>query len=164
MRTDRVRLPGLPRPTSSIAERLPEPIEKGLPGPGLLAHVIVSKYADHLPLYRQEGIFARQASRSPAQTMCDWMATVRRVAQADLRRDGQGDPPVEGRSRPTTRRWTCWTRAGKGPGQGRLWISIGDRDHPYMAYDFTPRPERRRAARIFKDYQGYLQADAYSGL
>ena len=43
-----------------IAERLPEPIEKGLPGPGLLAHVIVNKYADHLPLYRQERIFARQ--------------------------------------------------------------------------------------------------------
>ena len=40
-----------------IAGRLPGPIEKGLPGPGLLAHVAVSKYADHLPLYRQEGIF-----------------------------------------------------------------------------------------------------------
>ena len=40
-----------------IAPRLPEPIEKGLPGAGLLAHVAVSKYADHLPLHRQEGIF-----------------------------------------------------------------------------------------------------------
>jgi hypothetical protein len=36
-----------------IAERLPEPIEKGLPGPGLMAHVITNKYADHLPLYRR---------------------------------------------------------------------------------------------------------------
>jgi transposase len=42
-----------------IAPRLPEPIEKGLPGTGLLAHVITSKLADHLPLYRQEGIFKR---------------------------------------------------------------------------------------------------------
>src|SRR5271165_2602139 len=43
-----------------IADRLPEPIEKGLPGPGLMAHVIINKYADHLPLYRQEGILERQ--------------------------------------------------------------------------------------------------------
>ena len=57
-----------------IAERLPEPIEKGLPGPGLLAQVIVSKYADHLPLYRQERIFARQGVELSRQTTCDWMA------------------------------------------------------------------------------------------
>ena len=53
-------LPGCPA-NVVIAERLPEPIEKGLPGPGLLAHVAVSKYADHLPLYRQEGIFGGSA-------------------------------------------------------------------------------------------------------
>ena len=57
-----------------IAERLPEPIEKGFPGPGLLAHVIVSKYADHLPLYRQEGIFRRHGVELSRQTICDWMA------------------------------------------------------------------------------------------
>jgi len=58
-----------------IAERLPEPIEKGLPGPGLMAHVAVSKYADHLPLYRQEGIFKRFGVELSRSTMCDWMAT-----------------------------------------------------------------------------------------
>ena len=57
-----------------IAERLPEPIEKGLPGPGLLAHVAVSKYADHLPLYRLEGIFRRFGVELSRSTMCDWMA------------------------------------------------------------------------------------------
>ena len=57
-----------------IAQRLPEPIEKGLPGPGLLAHVAVSKYADHLPLYRQEGIFKRYGVELSRSTMCDWMA------------------------------------------------------------------------------------------
>jgi transposase len=62
-----------------IAQRLPEPIEKGLPGPGLLAHVAVSKYADHLPLYRQEGIFKRSGVELSRSTMCDWMA-----AAADL--------------------------------------------------------------------------------
>src|SRR5262245_43483002 len=55
-----------------IAERLPEPIEKGLPGPGLIAHVAVSKYADHLPLHRQEGIFKRFGVELSLSTMCGW--------------------------------------------------------------------------------------------
>ena len=58
-----------------IAERLPEPIEKGLPGPGLMAHMAVSKYADHLPLYRQEGILKRFGVELSRSTLCDWMAT-----------------------------------------------------------------------------------------
>jgi transposase len=57
-----------------IADRLTAPIEKGLPGPGLLAHVAVSKYADHLPLYRLEGIFKRFGIELSRSTMCDWMA------------------------------------------------------------------------------------------
>src|SRR5439155_19345918 len=57
-----------------IARRLPEPIEKGLPGTGLLAHVITSKFADHLPLYRLEGIFRRTGVALARSTLCDWMA------------------------------------------------------------------------------------------
>lgn len=57
-----------------IAPRLPEPIEKGLPGTGLLAHVVTSKLADHLPLYRLEGIFKRDGAELARSTMCDWMA------------------------------------------------------------------------------------------
>ncbi len=54
-----------------IADVLPEPIDKGLPGPGLLAYVAVSKYADHLPLYRLEGIFQRSGVEISRSTMCD---------------------------------------------------------------------------------------------
>jgi transposase len=57
-----------------IADPLPAPIEKGLPGPGLIAHVAASKYADHLPLYRQEGILRRHGVELSRSTMCDWMA------------------------------------------------------------------------------------------
>jgi len=53
-------------PQIVAAPKPPQPIEKGLPGPGLLAYVVTSKLADHLPLYRLERIFARQGSRSPA--------------------------------------------------------------------------------------------------
>src|SRR5262249_45709747 len=55
----------------------PKPVlglAKGLPGPGLLAHIIVSKYFDHLPLYRQERIFERQGVLLNRSTTCDWMA------------------------------------------------------------------------------------------
>src|SRR6202007_200500 len=53
-----------------------QPLDKGLPGPGLLAHVITSKYADHLPLHRQEAMLARQGVELSRSTLCDWMAAV----------------------------------------------------------------------------------------
>src|SRR5262245_2136604 len=54
----------------------PQPIAKGLPGPGLLAHVAVSKYADHLPLYRQSQIFERHGVDLTRSTLCNWIAEV----------------------------------------------------------------------------------------
>jgi transposase len=59
--------------TVVTAAKPPAPVEKGMAGPGLLAHVAVSKYGDHLPLHRQEAIFARQGVELSRQTMCDWM-------------------------------------------------------------------------------------------
>ena len=50
------------------------PIERGRPGPGLLAHVLVSKYADHLPLYRQSQIYAREGLDLERSTLADWLA------------------------------------------------------------------------------------------
>ncbi len=145
-----------------IADRLPEPIEKGLPGPGLLAHVIVSKYADHLPLYRQERILAREGVAISRQTMCGWMATcaallkpiydamVKAVLQSKAIQTD--DTPVD-----------VLDPGREGTRKGRIWIAIGDRDHRYWVYDFTPDRSGDGPARFFKDYQGYLQADAYSG-
>src|SRR5262249_61418650 len=51
----------------------------------------------------------------------------------------------------------------EGTRQGRMWIGIGDRDHRYWVYDFTPNRSGDGPARFFKDYHGYLQADAYAG-
>ena len=80
-----------------IADRLPEPIEKGLPGPGLLAHIAVSKYADHLPLYRLEGIFKRFGVELSRSTMCDWMAVAAELLDADRQADAEQDPDLQGR-------------------------------------------------------------------
>src|SRR5580698_4907440 len=60
-------------PQIELAPKPPQPIEKGLAGPGLLAHVIVSKLADHLPLYRLEKIFERQGLHIAGSTMCGWI-------------------------------------------------------------------------------------------
>ncbi len=144
-----------------IADRLPEPIEKGLPGPGLLAHVAVSKYADHLPLYRLEGIFKRSGVELSRSTMCDGMAAVADLLEPIVKRmlsliltsrvvqNDDTTVPVQDHS-------------GKGIKTGRLWVSIGDHDHRYTVYTYTPDRSATGPQEIFKDFRGYLQADAYS--
>ena len=143
-----------------IAERLPEPIEKGLPGPGLLAHVAVSKYADHLPLYRQEGIFKRFGVDLSRSTMCDWMAAaagllapvvkamLKRVLRSDVVQTD--DTPVK-----------VQDHDGKGIKTGRLWNYHGDHNHRYTVDDYKPDRSRDGPERVLKGFEGYLQADAY---
>jgi transposase len=144
-----------------IAERLPEPIEKGLPGAGLMAQVAVSKYADHLPLYRQEGIFRRHGVELPRQTTCDWMAVCadllkpiwkamhRLILQSKVIQTD--DTPVTVLD-PVLGRFV-----------GRLWNYLGDREHRYVVYHFTEDRSGAGPQEMLKGYQGYLQADAYSG-
>jgi transposase len=144
-----------------IADRLPEPIDKGLPGPGLLAHIAVSKYADHLPLYRLEGIFKRSGVELSRSTMCDWMAVtaellspivkrmLSKILASQVVRNDDTPVPVQ-------------DHAGKGIKTGRLWVCVGDHDHPYVVYDYTPDRSAAGPREIFKDFEGYLQADAYS--
>jgi transposase len=144
-----------------IADRLPEPIEKGLPGPGLMAHVITNKYADHLPLYRQEGILERQGVELSRSTLCDWMAVAAELLQPivtlmltkilESQVVQNDDTPVK-----------VQDHAGKGIKTGRLWASIGDHNHPYVVYTYTPDRSGAGPAVLFKDFEGYLQADAYS--
>jgi transposase len=145
-----------------IAARLPEPIEKGLPGTGLLAHVITSKFADHLPLYRQQGIFKRHGVELNRSTLCDWMAAsaglLEPIVKAMIRRVlsskviGTDDTSV-----------TVQDHAGKGSKTGRFWVYLGDRDNPFIVYDYTPDRSADGPERFLKDYHaGYLQSDAYS--
>jgi transposase len=148
--------------TIVTAEKPMAPIEKGLPGPGLLAHVVVSKYADHLPLHRQEAIFQRQGVTLSRQTMCDWMRQSADLVHPLYERMKQSvlgskvmqtdDTPVSvlDPSLPRTR-------------LGRIWTYVGDRDHPYTVYDYTPTRSRDGPDAFMKDFHGYLQADAYSG-
>jgi transposase len=148
--------------TVVTAQKPMSPIEKGLPGPGLLAHIATSKYGDHLPLNRQEGIFERHGVTLSRKTMCDWMRRSaelvsplfdRMKEQVLLSKAIQtDDTPVNvlDPSLPRTR-------------TGRIWTYVGDQDHPYTVYDYTPTRSRDGPDVFMKNFNGYLQADAYSG-
>src|SRR5262249_11726243 len=112
-----------------IAAKPPQPIERGIPGPGLLSHVIVSKYADHLPLYRQQRILQRQGVDILRSTMGGWMKAAADLLKplVDLMKRqillshviNSDDTPVKVQ------------QPGKGKTkEGRFWIYIGDREHP----------------------------------
>jgi transposase len=146
-----------------IAPKPAQPIEKGLPGPGLLAHVITSKYADHLPLHRQEGIFARHGIELSRSTLCGWAMTsaelLEPVAKAMRRQVLQSflihtdDTPVQ----------VLTSEKPHATHRGSLWVYVGDANHPYTLFDFTWSRGREGPAQFLDDYGGYLQADAYSG-
>jgi transposase len=154
--------PGVPGPVIITASKPALPIDKGLPGPGLLAQIIVSKYADHLPLYRQQNITARQGVLLPRSTTCDWMA-----AAAELL------GPLYALMVATVlrSRWlhtddTSVKNLGHEPDKtalARFWVYLGDRDHPYNVFDFTVNRQRHGPQQFLKDYRGYLHADAFSG-
>jgi transposase len=146
----------------ALADKPPQPIDKGLPGPGLLAQTITSKFSDHLPLYRLEDIFARHGVELSRATLCGWMAScaelltplydlmVKRVLLSAIIHTDDTTVPVLDRKLPKTRK-------------GRFWVYIGDVRHPYVVYDYTPRHTRDGPARFLTDFRGYLQADAFSG-
>ena len=143
-----------------IAERLPEPIEKGLPGTGLLAHVAVSKSLDHLPIYRSEGIFRRAGVDLSRSTMCDWMAVVadllspvvkemtRRVLLSEVIQTDDTTSPVQDKTKDRTKK-------------GRLWVDLGDRENRCTVYDHSPDHSGSWPEQFLKTYtSGYLQSDA----
>ena len=146
-----------------LAEKPSQPIEKGLPGPGLLAHVITSKLGDHLPLYRLERIFARQDVHIARSTMCAWMLATgelvhplvdlmaRRVRESQVIHTDETRLPVQD-----------GTEEGKCK-SGRIWTYVGDRDHPYIVYNYTPDRSRAGPSKWLDKFRGFLQADAYGG-
>lgn len=144
------------------------PIARGLPGPALLAHVMVAKYCDHQPLYRQSRIYARDGVDIERSTMTGWVAqgdellTPLAVALGRYTLAGSkvhaDDTPVPvldpGRGRTKT---------------GRLWVYVRDdrpsnsADPPAVWFQYSPDRSGAHPREHLKRYRGILQADAYSG-
>ena len=144
------------------------PIERGLAGPSLLAHVIVSKYADHLPLFRQSEIYARQGVEISRSTMAGWVG-----AASDLLGplvDAIGKYVFAGRKLHADDTPLPVLAPGNGKTKtGRLWTyvrddrSAGEQTAPavWFAYSEDRRGEHPR--QHLKNFTGALQADAYAG-
>lgn len=146
----------------AIANKPSQPIEKGLPGPGLCAHTVLSKFGDHLPLYRQEDIHSRLGMEIRRNTLCQWLFTL-----ADLAR------PLVMRMKTLVLQSSVIHTDDTSikmlqPGQGitltaKFWPYLGDWLHRYAVYDFTTSRERDGPKHFLSGFVGYLQADAYSG-
>ena len=144
------------------------PIERGLAGPGLLAHVLVSKYSDHLPLYRQSQIFAREGIELDRSTLADWVGgasalleplvnAVGRYVLGTYKIHGDDTPvPVLCPGRRTTK-------------EGRLWTYVrddrpaGSEDPPAGFFRYSPDRKGERPRAHLANFIGVLQADAYAG-
>lgn len=155
-------------PQITLAEKPPQPIDKGMAGPGLLAYVITSKYADHLPLYRLESIFARNGFEVDRSTLGLWAGDVADLVKPLYLRMidrvllshviGTDDTVMPMLAAQKTR-------------QARMWIYLGDDDHPYNVFDFTLSRSRDGPDAFLKNYRfdklttgnQVLLADAYGG-
>ena len=146
--------------TVKTADKPAQPIEKSTAGASMLAHIIVSKFADHQPLHRQEKMFERQGVRISRKTMGGWLAPATELLNPlyqlakkvlfESKVIGTDDTGVKvlDRKLPFAR-------------TGRIWPYLGDAHHPVVVLDYTPTRGRDGPAKFLNGYKGYLQADAY---
>jgi transposase len=134
-------------------------IEKGLPGPGLLANLVVSKYQEHLPLNRLIDIYGRGGLETSSSTLCGWVGAVAREAEpivgriwekaftsVELQTDGSGLKVLDRDSPEGVRR-------------GTMWCSVGDRR--YVVFRFAPDGTGEKGPWDYlQGREGYVQADA----
>jgi len=144
------------------------PIERGLAGPGLLAHVLVSKYADHLPLYRQSQIFAREGIDLDRSTLADWVGGASALLEPLVNAIGRyvlGSYKIHGDDTPVP--VLCPGR--RTTKEGRLWTYVrddrpaGSKDPPAVLFRYSPDRKGERPRAHLARFTGVLQADAYAG-
>jgi len=135
-------------------------IDKGMAGPGLLAYIVTSKFADYLPLYRLEDIFERQGFEISRATQSIWCGDVaglvkplyelmaERVRQSHVVATDDTIMPMLSTGETTP---------------ARMWVYVGDEAHPYNVFDFTLNRGRDGPKYFLKNYKQVLLADAYGG-
>jgi transposase len=144
------------------------PIERGKPSPGLIAHVLTAKYCDHLPLYRQSEIYAREGIDLARSTMADWVGRASALLAplvAALRSHVFAGDRLHGDDTPVP-----VLQPGLGKTKtGRLWIYVrdgrpcADRAPPAVCYFYSPDRKGEHPRAHLKAFRGILHADGYAG-
>jgi transposase len=150
------------------AEAPSRPIARGLAGPGLLAHVLVSKYADHLPLYRQSEIYAREGVELERSTLADWVGSSSQLLEPlneALRKHVMSARKLHADDIPVP-----VLEPGKGRTKtGRLWTYVRDEraaaqtTAPAVSFAYSPDRSGKHPYQHLATFKGTLQADAYAG-
>jgi transposase len=147
-------------PQMQTAAKPEAAIDKGMAGPGLLAFIVTSKFADYLPLYRLEDIFARQGFEISRATQSVWCGDVADLVEPlyDLMADRVRASHVVSTDD------TIMPMQSKGQtAKARMWVYLGDGAHPYNVFDFTLNRGRDGPKYFLKDFHQVLLADAYGG-
>lgn len=150
------------------------PIPGSMAGAGLLAHILVSKFDDHLPLYRQSEIFARMGADIPDSTLVDWCGRAMRVLQPLIERieaEVMGSDLLHADDTPirVLDRSLRGKGLGKGVKKGRIWVYVRDQrpwtgtSPPGTVYYFAPNWKEGHVQHHLRHASGILQADAYKG-
>jgi transposase len=150
------------------APAVSRPIERGMAGPGLIAHVLVAKFADHLPLYRQSVIYAREGVELDRSLLASWVGAagtllrplvdaLRRHVFAATKLHADDTPlpvlaPGNGKTR-TARLWT-YVRDDR---------ASGDTTPPAVWFAYSPDRKGEHPQAHLANFKGVLQADAYAG-
>jgi transposase len=155
---------------SNIVQRAApsRPIERALPTAGLLAQVLVSKYADHCPLYRQQGIYRRTGVELERATLADWVRQASNLLDplvAAIGRHVRAAEKIHGDDTPVP-----VLDPGRGQTKtGRLWAYVRDDrpaagpDPPAVWYRYSPDRKGEHPQEHLRSYRGILQADGYAG-
>ena len=144
------------------------PIERGKPGPSLIAHVLTAKYCDHLPLYRQSEIYAREGVELARSTMADWVGKASVLMEpliealsdhvfAGDRLHGDDTPvPVLSPGKGKTKTGRLWTYVRDGR-------PYGSETPPAVCYFYSPDRKGEHPTAHLKHFRGVLHADGYAG-
>jgi len=152
-----------------VQEPMPSlPIERGMASPALLAHVLINKYADHLPLYRQSRIFAREGVEIPRMLLASWVgkcADLLRPLVAAVEAHVLAAPHIHGDDTPVP-----VLDPGRGRTRtGRQWVYVRDQrphggtDPPAVFYRYSPDRKGEHPQDHLKGFKGALHADGFAG-
>ena len=146
------------------AKTPPQIIDKSISTPELLAHILISKYADHQPLYRQNLIYLRSGVNIPDATMADWVGRcgveleplVQRLRELLL-----GQPILHADETPVT----IMKVGGTSPKKGYVWAYLTPQHNPFKAvvYDFAISRRNEHPKDFLQKWQGKLVCDDYNG-